>query len=43
MFYDLHVKGKFERSLNATFINVVLKKPGVADAKDFRPIRLLRR
>jgi hypothetical protein len=26
VFYDFHARGKFERSLNATFIALILKK-----------------
>jgi len=39
--HEFHVWGKFERSLNATFIAIIPKKTGVVDIKDFRPISLM--
>jgi hypothetical protein len=41
VFHDFHARGKFERSLNATFIALILKIPGAVDFKDFRPISLV--
>lgn len=41
MFYDFHASGKFERSLNASFIALILKILWAADLKDFRPINLV--
>jgi len=38
---DFHARGKFERSLNATFISLIPKIPRVVDPKDFRPISLV--
>jgi hypothetical protein len=35
--------GKFEESLNATFVSLILKKAGAVDIKDFRPISLIGR
>ncbi|XP_059627228.1 uncharacterized protein LOC132270023 [Cornus florida] len=37
-FYD---QGSFEKSLNATFIALILKKGGAIDVQDFRPISLV--
>lgn len=33
--------GKFEKSLNITFIMLIPKKVGAVNAKDFRPISLV--
>jgi len=41
VFCDFHARGKFERSLNATFIALILKISGSVDIKDFRPISLV--
>jgi hypothetical protein len=41
VFCEFHAKGKFERSLNATFIALILKIPRAIDPKDFRPISLV--
>ena len=41
MFKDFHEKARFVRSLNSTFIVLVLKKGGVEDIQDFRPISLV--
>jgi hypothetical protein len=41
VFCDFHAKGKFERSLNATFIALIHKISRVVDLKDFRPISLV--
>jgi hypothetical protein len=35
VFHDFHVRGKFERSLNATFITIILKILGGVDPKYF--------
>jgi len=40
-FCEFHAKGKFEMSLNATFIALVPKIRGVVDPKDFCPISLV--
>ena len=34
-------KGKFEKSLNATFITLIPKKNAAIEVKDFRPISLV--
>jgi hypothetical protein len=31
VFSDFHVRGKFEKSLNASFITLILKTPGAID------------
>jgi hypothetical protein len=38
---EFHAHSKFVRSLNATFIALIPKKPGAIDLKDFRPISLV--
>jgi hypothetical protein len=38
---DFHANGNFERSLNATFIALIPKIPGVVDPKDFHSISLV--
>ena len=35
------MRGRFVKSLNATFLVLVLKKGGAEDLKDFRPISLV--
>jgi hypothetical protein len=35
VFLDFHDCGKFEKSLNASFITLISKKPGASDLKDF--------
>ena len=40
-FREFHERGRFVKSLNATFLVLVLKKGGVEDLKDFRPISLV--
>ena len=40
-FREFHERGRFVKSLNATFLVLVLKKGGVKDLKDFRPISLV--
>ena len=40
-FREFHERGKFVKSLNATFLVLVPKKGGAKDLKDFRPIRLV--
>ena len=37
-FRQFHETGRFVRSLNATFLVLILKKGGAEDLKDFRPI-----
>ena len=39
--YDFHVRGKFEKSLNSTFISLIPKVPEAAELKDFQPISLV--
>ena len=41
LFKDFHERGRFGRSLNFTFLLLILKKGGVEDLKDFRPISLV--
>jgi hypothetical protein len=41
VFQKFHLRGKFEKSLNATFISLTPKKVGVVNIKDFHPISLL--
>ena len=40
-FRDFHERGRFVKSLNATFLTLVPKKGGAEDLKDFRPISLM--
>ena len=40
-FKEFHKKGRFVKSLNATFLVLVPKKGGAEDLKDFRPINLV--
>ena len=40
-FVEFHSSGRFERSLNSTFIVLIHKKGGTDDLKDFRPISLV--
>jgi hypothetical protein len=37
-FSDFHAIGKFEKSLNASFISLILKIPSAIDLKDSHPI-----
>jgi hypothetical protein len=41
VFQDFHAHSKFVKSLNATFIALILKKYGALDLKDFRPISFI--
>lgn len=41
IFNEFAREGKFVRSLNASFIVLIPKKPGAVDLKDFRPISLV--
>jgi hypothetical protein len=42
MFHGYHARSNFEKSLNATFIALIPKKPEtIVDVKDFRPISLV--
>ena len=41
LFKVFHERGKFGRNLNSTFLVLILKKEGVEDLKDFRPISLV--
>ena len=41
VFYDFHTHGSFMRSVNATFLALIPKKPGAVECKDFRPISLV--
>jgi hypothetical protein len=38
---DFHARGKFEKSLNSTFISLIPKVSGATKLKDFRPISLV--
>jgi len=38
---NLHTRGKFEKSFNATFVSLIPKKTGAMDVRDFRPISLV--
>jgi hypothetical protein len=41
VFKVFHTYGKFEKSLNATFISLIPKKAGAVEIKDFHPISLV--
>jgi hypothetical protein len=41
VFCDFHTRGKFERSLSATFISLISKITGTVDPIDFHPISLV--
>lgn len=41
VFHEFYARGKFERSLNASFITLIPKKARVVGIKDFRPISLV--
>jgi hypothetical protein len=41
VFRDFHNKGRFQKSLNTTFITLIPKKAGAEELKDFRPISLV--
>ena len=41
IFGEVYEYGKFERSLNATFISLIPKKPDAVNIRDFRPISLI--
>ena len=41
LFKDFHQQGRFVKSLNSTFLVLILKKEGVEDLKDFKPISLV--
>jgi hypothetical protein len=41
VFNEFHVRGKFERSLNASFITLISKIPGNVDLKDFHLFSLV--
>ena len=43
VFPDFHDYGSFVRSINATFLCLIPKKPGAVECKDFRPISLVTR
>ena len=40
-FRDFHERGRFVKSLNATFLTLIPKKRGAEDLKDFSPISLM--
>jgi len=40
-FQHFHEQGRFERSLNSTFIALIPKKKGAKELRDFRPISLI--
>jgi hypothetical protein len=41
VFAEFHARGKFEKSLNATFVSLIPKKTGAMEVRDFRPISLV--
>jgi hypothetical protein len=41
VFSNFHAHGKFEKSLNSTFISLIPKVSGAVELKDFRPISLI--
>lgn len=41
VFHHFHVKGQFEKSLDATFIALIPKKFATIEVRDFRPISLI--
>jgi hypothetical protein len=41
VFAEFHDQGKFEKSLNATFIPLISKTHGATEIKDFHPISLV--
>jgi hypothetical protein len=41
IFREFYDEGKFEASLNSTFISLIPKIPGASEMKDFRPISLV--
>jgi tripartite-type tricarboxylate transporter receptor subunit TctC len=41
VFKEFHETGKFEKSLNATFVALIHKKAGAMEIKDFRLISLV--
>jgi hypothetical protein len=38
---EFHEHGHFEKSLNATFLALILKKSGAIEIQDFQPISLV--
>jgi hypothetical protein len=41
VFSDFHVRVKFDKSINSTFISLIPKVSGASELKDFRPISLI--
>ena len=41
VFAKFHARGKFEKSLNSTFISLIPKVLGAFELKDYRPISLV--
>ena len=41
IFREFHERGRFVKSLNTIFLDLVPKKGGAEDLKDFRPISLV--
>jgi hypothetical protein len=41
VFKEFHETGKFEKSLNATFVALIPKKAGAMEIKDLHPISLI--
>lgn len=41
LFHFFHPHGSFEKSINATFISLIPKKPRAVEIKDFWPISLI--
>ena len=43
VFHHFHGHGTFKKGINAMFISLIPKTPGVIEIKDFRPISLITR
>jgi tripartite-type tricarboxylate transporter receptor subunit TctC len=41
VFAKFHARGKFVKSINSTFISLILKTQGAKEINDFRPISLV--
>jgi hypothetical protein len=41
VFKEFHESGKFEKSINATFVALIPKEAGAVEIKDFHPISLI--
>lgn len=40
-FHNFHIRQKFAKKFNATFVALIPKKVGANDLKDFRPVSYL--